>query len=154
MSDGMLAVRGHDTTACWYTPRALFAQLDRELGPFDLDPCCTPETATTSRYIAPPRSGLAEPWGPVRVFVNPPYGRGIADWIRKAISEARAGAFVVMLLSSSTGAGWWHDLVIPNASEVRFLRGRVKFGGGRGSSPFWSAVVCFGDRNLTRGDGK
>jgi len=148
----LLSVRGHETTPNWYTPAATYLALDHQYGPFMLDPCCTDETRRTPRWIAPPRSGLAETWGPCRVFLNPPYGRGIADWIRKAIVEARAGAFVVALIPSSTGAGWWHELVIPNASAIVFLRGKLRFGGQRSNAPFWSAVATFG-HNLTRGDG-
>lgn len=123
----------------WNTPATVLESLADEFGPFTLDPC--------------PSGGVggldpAFPWAPHRVFLNPPYGRGvIRPWIQKAIDESRRGALVVALLPSYTGSPWWHDLVIPNAAEIRFLRGKLRFGDGRGVAPFWSAIVVFGERH-------
>jgi DNA N-6-adenine-methyltransferase (Dam) len=74
--------------------------------------------------------------------MNPPYGRAIAAWVRKAYEASKAGATVVCLLPSKTGLGWWQDYVIPYAAEIRYLRGRQKFSGKR-NTPFDSAVVVF-----------
>lgn len=116
----------------WRTPVAVRAKLEAEFGPM-FDPCPPEPTA----------DGLTTPWR-FPAFVNPPYGRGvIRPWVDKAIAES-SGGLVVCLLPSYTGSPWWHDLVIPHASEIRFLRGKLRFGDGRGVAPFWSAVVIFG----------
>lgn len=116
----------------WRTPAAIREALAEEFGEL-FDPC--PNGGI---------DGLTGDWPP-RVFVNPPYGRGVvAKWVLKAILESRRGVTSVMLLPSYTGSPWWHDLVIPYAREVRFLRGKLRFNDGRGVAPFWSAVVIFG----------
>lgn len=118
----------------WRTPAALRLSLEQEFGAL-WDPC--PGDTI---------DGLSTPWQK-RVFLNPPYGRGkIAAWLVKAIHEASNGALVVALLPSYTGSPWWHDLVIPHATEIRFLRGKLRFGDGRGVAPFWSAIVIFGTK--------
>jgi len=70
------------------------------------------------------------------------YGRGIGQWIQKAYESAQAGATIVMLIPSRTDTRWWHDYVM-KASEIRFIRGRLKFGDAKGNAPFPSAVVVF-----------
>lgn len=133
MSHGQLSVPGAKSPH-WNMPAKVLDALSAEFGPFTLDPC-------------PPggNGGLELTWAPHRVFLNPPFGRGVIQrWVAKAIDEARAGATVVCLLPSYTGSPWWHDLVIPNATEIRFLRGKLRFNDGRGVAPFWSAVVVFG----------
>lgn len=74
--------------------------------------------------------------------MNPPYGRAISDWIRKAFEEAQKGATVVALIPSRTDTRYWHDYVM-KAKEIRFVRGRLKFGDGKNSAPFPSVVVVF-----------
>jgi hypothetical protein len=118
----------------WNTPATVLASLAEEFGPFTLDPC--PSGGA---------NGLERAWAPHRVFLNPPYGRGVIEkWLNKTMVEVSHGAVVVALLPSYTGSPWWHDIVIPNASEIRFLRGKLRFGDGRGVAPFWSAVAIFG----------
>lgn len=126
----------------WATPEHLFRQLEAEFGPFDLDPCATPETARAPEFFTITDNGLMQRWHG-RVFCNPPYGRGIGEWVRKAHAEADAGATVVMLLPASTDSWWWHDHCL-KALEVRFIRGRLKFGEARNSAPFASVIVVFG----------
>jgi len=75
------------------------------------------------------------------VWCNPPYGRGIGQWMRKAWESARDGATVVMLVPARTDTHWWHDYAAKG--EVEFIRGRLKFGGSRYNAPFPSAVVVF-----------
>lgn len=132
-------------TCEWSTPPEVFAALDAEFG-FDLDPCATAENATCSRYFTRAEDGLAQEWTG-RVFVNPPYGRHggytIGDWMRKAYESAQAGATVVCLVPARPGSAWWHDYAA--RGEVRFLRGRLRFGGGDNAAPFDSAVVVFRD---------
>lgn len=75
--------------------------------------------------------------------MNPPYGRQIGIWVKKAKETARQGkATVVCLLPARTDTAWWHDYVM-KANEIRLIRGRLKFGDGKGSAPFPSAIVVF-----------
>lgn len=115
---GLMSSKDHD----WETPQVLFDSLNAEFGPFDLDPCCVPETAKCPRYFTPDEDGLAQTWEG-RVFVNPPYGREIGKWVRKAWEEAQRGAMVVLLIPARTDTAYWHDYCF--RGEVRFLRGRI-----------------------------
>lgn len=116
----------------WRTPEALYNGLDEEFN-FDFDPCPTD----------PQFDGLTCMWGS-RNFVNPPYGDEITAWLRKAVEEHRMGRLVVLLLPARTDTAWWHDLVMPNADEIRFIRGRVSIEGHNGKgAPFPSVVVVF-----------
>ena len=122
------------------TPQAFFDRLDAEFD-FTLDPCATPENAKCDKFFTKENDGLLQHWHG-RVFVNPPYGRVIGDWVAKAYGAAQSnGATVVMLIPSRTDTRWWHDWVM-RAQEIRFVKGRLKFGG-RNSAPFPSAVVIF-----------
>lgn len=132
----------------WETPADLFAELDEEFR-FELDPCAaTPETAKTPAFFTPSDDGLSQPWGRKRVFVNPPYGRALPGWLSKAWEEAQYnGATVVMLLPTRTDTKWFHEYVMPHASEVRFIEGRVKYRnpdtGLEAPAPFPSMIVVF-----------
>lgn len=123
------------------TPQAFFERLDAEFD-FTLDPAATPENAKCKRYYTANEDGLIQPWIGV-VFCNPPYGRVIGDWVRKAYEEAQKGSTVVMLIPSRTDTRWWHSWVM-KAKEIRFIKGRLKFSGSNNSAPFPSAVVVFG----------
>lgn len=125
----------------WPTDPAVFARLDAQFGPFDLDPCASVENAKCARYFTREDDGLAREWTG-RVFVNPPYGREIGRWMRKAFEESQRGAeIVVCLVPSRTGTSWWHEWA--NRGEIDFLRGRLRFGALTNSAPFDSAVVVF-----------
>lgn len=80
--------------------------------------------------------------GGQRVFCNPPYGRELPQWVRKCYEEAQRGALVVMLIPSRTDTRWFHEYIYGKA-EIRFVRGRLKFGDGLGTAPFASMVVIF-----------
>lgn len=125
----------------WATPDAVFCQLEREFGTFDLDPCATPGNARAPRFFTLQDNGLMQTWGGL-VYMNPPYGRGIGEWVRKAHAEADYGALVVCLLPASTDAWWWHDHCLA-AAEIRFIRGRLKFKGALHNAPFPSVIVVF-----------
>lgn len=88
------------------------------------------------------RDGLLVSWAGERVFCNPPYGPQIEDWLRWA-HEAEVAVY---LLPARTDTRWFHDHVLPKASEVRFLRGRLKFGGAKNGAPFPSMLAIFGTR--------
>ena len=125
----------------WSTPQDLFDKLNREFY-FTLDPCATPENAKCKRYFTREQDGLKQTWDGV-VFMNPPYGRGIVEWLKKAYESAREGATVVCLVPSRTDTRWWWDYCMKG--EIRFIKGRLKFGGSKNSAPFPSAVVIFKD---------
>ena len=130
-------------TAEWTTPQAFYDRLNQEFN-FTLDPCCTDETATCSTYYTEADDGLTQPWAGHSVFMNPPYGRSIKDWIRKAYEESRKpNTVVVALIPARTDTRYWHDYCM-EASEIRFIKGRLKFGEANNSAPFPSAVVVFG----------
>ena len=122
----------------WSTPQDLFDRLNAEFR-FTLDPCCTHENHKCSRYYVAAENGLAQDWTGERVFMNPPYGRTIAAWMAKAWGTAKAGGLVVCLVPARTDTAWWHDYAMKG--EIRFLRGRLRCGGGRGRAPFPSAIV-------------
>ena len=128
----------------WATPRDFFRKLDEEFN-FDLDPCAQSHNAVCSSFFTPEEDGLLQSWEGKTVFVNPPYGRGIGQWVKKAHEEGcREDTTVVMLIPSRTDTKYWHDYIM-RASEVRLIKGRLKFGGGNNSAPFPSAVVIFRD---------
>lgn len=115
----------------WATPLALKQDLYNEFG-LNFDPC--PLDGVTNG-LAP----LFCSWRDKRVFCNPPYGPGIADWIERGFEAEIA----VYLLPARTDVAWFHDLVLPYAAAIRFLRGRLKFGDATNSAPFPSMVVIF-----------
>ena len=125
----------------WETPRPLFDELDRIFGGFTLDPCATPQNAKCARFFTREVDGLAQAWTG-KVFMNPPYGRQIGGWVRKAWEESLNGALVVCLLPARVDTRWWHDYA--RKGHVYFLRGRLKFGMSRNCAPFPSAIVTFG----------
>jgi site-specific DNA-methyltransferase (adenine-specific) len=112
----------------WATPAETYAALNEEFH-FDYDPC-------------PLRSeidGLSDSWAGKRVFCNPPYGPGL----RPFLEHAREADIAVFLIPARTDTRWFHEIVIPHAKEIRFLRGRLKFGGMKNSAPFPSMIVIF-----------
>jgi len=126
----------------WPTPPHVYAALDAELGPFELDPCSSHENHKAPRYYTREDDGLRQEWWG-RVWLNPPYGKGIEDWLAKAAESTEAGATVVALVPAKTDTRWWHEQVMDKASEVRLVKGRIAFGDGNGSSTFGSAVVVY-----------
>jgi len=130
-------------TAEWTTPQTFYDRLNQEFN-FTLDPCCTDETAKCNTYYTEADDGLSQSWAGHSVFMNPPYGRSIKEWIRKAYEESRKpNTVVVALIPARTDTRYWHDYCM-EASEIRFIRGRLKFGESNNSAPFPSAVVVFG----------
>jgi phage N-6-adenine-methyltransferase len=127
----------------WATPPEVFGPLNDEFQ-FTLDPCATAENAKCAKFYTEADDGLSKIWSGERVFMNPPYGREIYAWTKKAKAEAASGALVVGLLPASCDLAWWHDDVIGN--EIRFIRGRVRFltdGPYRASGFFASVIVVW-----------
>ena len=114
----------------WRTPKALYQALDAEFR-FDYDPCPT----------KPKVDGLETDWGK-RNYVNPPYGTQIGKWIKKGFEEWKNGNLVVFLIPSRTDTKWWHEYIM-KATEIRFIKGRLKFDDQENSAPFPSAIAIF-----------
>jgi site-specific DNA-methyltransferase (adenine-specific) len=128
----------------WYTPIDFYNQLDKEFH-FNLDPCATDENHKCDKYFTKEVDGLSQKWGGYRVFCNPPYGRTIGKWVKKAYEESKEEkTLVVMLIPARTDTKWFHDYIYGKA-EIRFIKGRLKFGGCNNSAPFPSMVVIFGE---------
>lgn len=156
------AVHFSSASDCWQTPRDFFEALDREFG-FSIDICALPETAMLPRYCCPPTGaeyhilwpgtafidGLSHDCRYERAWCNPPYSM-LKTWFAFASEQSRRGAFFVCLVPSRTDTKAWHryvwnkELHKPRPGvEVRFVEGRLKFGGCENSAPFPSAVVIF-----------
>lgn len=125
-----MSVHFSSLTDHWKTPDSLFRQLDKEFN-FDFDPCPLGGGIT---------DGLNIEWG-ARNFVNPPYSN-LKAWCKKSYEESLKDKIVVMLIPSRTDTAAWHDYIM-KAKEIRFIRGRLKFGNSKNSAPFPSAVVIF-----------
>jgi len=126
----------------WATPKDFYARLNDEFQ-FTLDPCATKENAKCNKFFIKEDDGLSQSWKNEIVFMNPPYGREIKDWVKKAYTEAKINnAKVVCLLPARTDTKWFHDYIY-GKTEVRFIKGRLKFGDGKNSAPFPSMVVIY-----------
>lgn len=128
----------------WATPKAFFAALDAEFH-FDLDPCATPENAKCKNFYTIEDDGLTKKWGGSRVFCNPPYGREISKWVKKAYEESRYCEVVVMLIPARTDTSYFHQWIYHKA-EIRFVRGRLHFNESKQGAPFPSMVVIYDNR--------
>ena len=124
----------------WATPQAFFDQMNSRFGPFELDVCADEENSKCPRHFSIKDNGLAQQWEG-RCWMNPPYGRAIGLWMRKAYESSLAGATVVCLVPARTDTAWWHSYAA--LGKVEFIRGRLKFGGHKNSAPFPSAIVIF-----------
>ena len=143
MDKHQLQVMFSSKSADWSTPQEFFDKLNWRFGPFDLDPCATPQTAKCANFYTEMENGLSKDWEDHRAFVNPPYGREIAQWVKKSYEESqKENTKVVMLIPARTDTKYWQDYVM-KAQEVYFVRGRLKFGESTNSAPFPSAVVVF-----------
>ena len=133
-------------TGNWATPQEFFDKLDWRFGPFTLDPCASISNTKCTNFYTEAEDGLSKNWEGFTSFVNPPYGRGIEKWIEKAYKESqKPDTKVVMLIPARTDTRYWHDYVM-KASEIYFVKGRLKFGDSANSAPFPSAVVVFDGR--------
>ena len=125
-------------TDLWETPKDLFDKLNNEFH-FTLDVCATPENAKCDSFYTKEQDGLSQPWKGV-VWCNPPYGKQIGSWVRRGFFASLSGNTVVMLLPARTDTRWFHEYIYGKA-EIRFIRGRLKFGGSKNAAPFPSMVV-------------
>lgn len=124
----------------WATPQDFFDDLDREFG-FTLDVCADDQNAKCGRYFTREQDGLDQDWRGI-CWMNPPYGRGITEkWMQKAYEASKKGATVVCLVPSRTDTKWFHEYAVKG--EIRFVKGRLKFGGAKHPAPFPSMIVVF-----------
>ena len=128
----------------WGTPQDLFDTLNAEFD-FTLDVAASDQNAKCERYFTKEIDGLAQSWAGERCYMNPPYGLVLRQWVRKAWFETRkidGAELVVGLLPNRTDTSWFHDYIYHKA-EIRFLRGRLKFGGSKNSATFGSMIVVW-----------
>lgn len=125
----------------WGTPQKLFDNLNSKYN-FELDVCAVEENAKCDNYYSPEIDGLAQDWHGT-LWMNPPYGREIIHWMRKAYESSRDnGATVVCLVPSRTDTIWWHGYAMKG--EIHLIKGRLKFGDGKNVAPFPSAIIVYG----------
>ena len=131
----------------WATPQDFFDRLNAEFH-FTLDPCADDFNHKCEKYYTEAQDGLKQDWSGERVFCNPPYGRDVPKWVQKCFDETHTGNcdLAVMLLHARTDTRWFHDYIYHKADEVRFVKGRLKFGGQTTNAPFPSMVVVFWGR--------
>lgn len=135
----MSNVHFSSNTDLWAAPQDFFDKLNAEFR-FTLDVCATDKNAKCASYFTEQENGLAQTWRG-NVWMNPPYGRTISAWMKKAHEASLAGATVVCLVPARTDTAWWHNYAMKG--QIRFIRGRLKFGNAKHNAPFPSAVVIF-----------
>ena len=135
INTGMLSSK----TDMWSTPQAFYDDCN-PIYHFDVDVCATAENALCAKFYSPEDDGLSKEWRGV-CWMNPPYGREISKWMKKAYESSLHGVTVVCLVPARTDTAWWHEYAMKG--EIEFIRGRLKFGGSKNSAPFPSAVVVF-----------
>jgi phage N-6-adenine-methyltransferase len=160
-------------TDMWATPQDFFDLINKEF-PFTVDVCATEDNAKCTLFYSPEKDGLKQIWKGV-CWMNPPYGDpefpckkkckkkkclergfhnekyipGIRDWVQKAYESAKNGTIVVGLLPARTDTKWFHDYIY-NKAEIRFIRGRLKFGGCANSAPFPNMLVIWGQQVMKK----
>lgn len=134
----------------WATPQQFFDELNEEFR-FDLDPCADEENHKTEHFFTKEDDGLSKDWTGHRVFCNPPYGRDITKWVEKAFrSGTQDNTLVVMLIPARTDTKYFHDFILHRA-EVRFVKGRLKFGDGGARHRFRRWLLYSGARKCNGG---
>jgi phage N-6-adenine-methyltransferase len=123
----------------WATPQSFFDKYNK-IYEFEIDVCAIDENAKCLKFFSPLDDGLSHDWRG-KCWMNPPYGREIGKWVKKAYESSLNGATVVCLLPARTDTAWWHDYCVKG--NIEFIRGRLKFGNAKTSAPFPSAVVTF-----------
>lgn len=135
----MISVHFSSKSDDWETPKAVFDALNNEFN-LKRDVCASTQNTKLKSFWDVEDDALQKDWSDLRLWMNPPYGREIGKWVEKA---ATGGAsIVVALLPARTDTRWFH-LWIHNKAEVRFIKGRLKFGNHKNAAPFPSMVVIF-----------
>ena len=138
---GPRSVHFSSATAEWETPRACSTSLTASSAASRSIRAPLPRTPNAPGISRAKTTGLSRDWTG-KVFMNPPYGREIGKWVKKAWTESLKGALVVCLLPARVDTRWWHEYA--KKGHVYFLQGRLKFGSSLNSAPFPSAIVTFG----------
>ena len=126
----------------WATPQDFFDNLNEEFH-FTLDPCANEENHKCYLFFTKEQDGLTKDWGGHVVFCNPPYGKEIANWVRYSYEQSqKPNTTVVMLIPARTDTRYFHDYIYGKA-EIRFIKGRLKFGDATTAAPFPSIVVIY-----------
>lgn len=131
----------------WETPQKLFDHLD-SIYHFDLDAASDDQNSKCKNHFTVKEDGLKQKWGGHTVFVNPPYGRQISDWVKKAYEESyNENTVIVMLVPARTDTKWFHDYIYHTADEIKFIRGRLRFEmhgiPNKSNAPFPSMIVVY-----------
>jgi site-specific DNA-methyltransferase (adenine-specific) len=133
------------------TPGNFFSRLNN-IFHFELDVCATHKNAKCPRYFTKQQNGLKQRWNDAAtVWMNPPYGKGLCNWMQKAYEESRNGCVIVCLVPVRSDTKWWHHWVEGKA-QVFYVKGRLRFDGADYPAPFPSAIVIYGlefSANLT-----
>lgn len=142
LNNGLMSSNSNE----WATPNELFDELNSEFN-FTLDPCCTHKNAKCKKHYTINEDGLAQSWKNESVFCNPPYGTEIKKWVKKCYEEhIKNNITVVMLIPARTDTTYFHEYIYKK-SEIRFIKGRVKFidenGNQQNSAPFSSMIVIW-----------
>jgi len=127
----------------WATPQSFFDKYN-EIYKFNVDVCANYKNAKCKHYFSLIEDGLTQEWQGI-CWMNPPYGREIGIWMKKAYESSIKGATVVCLVPSRTDTKWWHDYAMKG--NIEFIKGRLKFGEAKNSAPFPSAVITFKPNN-------
>lgn len=129
----------------WATPQKFFDKLNEEFH-FTLDPCATDENHKCQKYFTKRDNGLKQSWENEIVFVNPPYGKSIKEWVSKTFYEwLYHNITIVLLIPARTDTRYFHDYIY-GIAELRFIKGRLKFNDGKNSAPFPSMVCIYRKR--------
>jgi len=126
----------------WATPQEVFDWLDGHLGPFDLDAAADATNSKCATHIDADTDALTVPWDGDRVWLNPPYGRGLGRWATKALAEIGTGRIdrLTLLVPARTDTAWFIDLA-QRANRIVFVRRRLRFGDGTKDAPFPTAII-------------
>ena len=126
----------------WSTPINFFNELNNEFY-FTLDPCANDKNHKCKKYFTKEKNGLVQDWNNEVVFCNPPYGRELPFWVKKCYEEhIKNNITIVMLIPARTDTRYFHEYIY-NKSEIRFIKGRLKFNDGKQGAPFPSMVVIY-----------
>jgi len=127
----------------WSTPQKFFDELNKEFN-FTLDPCATKENAKCKKFYTEKDNGLIQDWSRERIFCNPPYGSCLKDWVKKCYEIAQDETLVVLLIPARTDTKYFHQYIYKQKNvEIRFIKGRLKFGDSKNSAPFPSMLVIY-----------
>lgn len=140
--ESMKAVMSSDRMD-WATPQDFFDMLNKTYN-FTLDVCASKENAKCAKYFDEVTNGLAQSWAGERCWMNPPYGREIAKWVKKAREEGEHGTLVVGLLPVRTDTRYFSEHIAKHA-DLLFVKGRLRFDGGKSSAPFPSMLAVWGE---------